>query len=65
MTPETWLVAQVAGVTYDIVARPHNKLMIGEMQEEGRSLFGTIDTDVLYQPRNSGASAFVNRMRVK
>lgn len=64
VTPETWLVAQVAGVTYDIVARPHNKLKIGEVQEEGKSLFGAIDTDVLYQPRNSGGG-FTNRMRVK
>jgi hypothetical protein len=48
--PETWLVAQVSGVSYDIVARPGSPILIGEIKEDGSSSFADIGVDELYKP---------------
>ena len=47
--PETWLVAQVSGVSYDIVARPGSPILIGEIKENGESDFAEIQVDDLYK----------------
>ena len=47
--PETWLVAQVSGVSYDIVARPGSPILIGEIKENGDSDFAEIQVDDLYK----------------
>ena len=47
--PETWLVAQVSGVSYDIVARPGSPILIGEIKENGASDFAEIQVDDLYK----------------
>lgn len=49
--PETWVVVQVAdGRTFDVVARPGEKIHVGEFQPEGRSEFAEIDVDQKYIP---------------
>lgn len=48
--PETWLVAQARGHSYDLVARPGKPLLIGEIKEDGTSSFGEIKVDALYVP---------------
>ena len=47
--PETWLVAQASGVSYDIVARPGSPILIGEIKENGASDFAEIQVDDLYK----------------
>lgn len=47
--PETWLVAQASGVSYDIVARPGSPILIGEIKENGESDFAEIQVDDLYK----------------
>lgn len=47
--PETWLVAQCAGRSYDIVARPGVPILVGEIKEDGTSSFGDIVVDTLYK----------------